>query len=69
MNISTHIYKTQSTLSWSLEGTHTSETIDPTSYTHRHMHSQVEHFSTRKVQLIKFNPADKISTHKHLYSD
>ena len=39
-----------------LEGTHISETVNPTSYTRQHMHSQVEHFQQiRKVQLIKFN--------------
>ena len=68
MNISTH--KTQSTLSLSLEGTHTSETVNPTSYTRQHMHSQVKHFQQiRKVELIKFNQTDKIPTHEHLYSD
>jgi len=41
MNISTH--KTQSTLSKSLEGTHMSETVNPTSDTHQHMHSEVKH--------------------------
>ena len=39
-------------------GGHThSETVNPTSYTHQHMHSQVKHFQEiRKVQLLKFNP-------------
>ena len=55
MNISTH--KTQSTLFQTLDGTHTSETVNPTSYTHQHRHSQVKHFQQiRKVLLIKFNP-------------
>ena len=71
MNVSTH--KTQSTLSQSLEGTHRSKTINPTSHTRQHMHSQVKHFQQiRKVQLIKFNPnieTDKIPTHEHLCSD
>ena len=39
MNVSTH--KTQCALLYSLEGTHTSETVNPTSYTHQHMHSRV----------------------------
>ena len=33
---------------------HTSETVNPTSYTHQHMQSQVKHFQQiRKVQLTK----------------
>ena len=32
----------------SLEGTHTSETVNPTSYTRQYMHSQVNHFPTGK---------------------
>ena len=36
---------------------YTSETVNPTSYTRRHMHSQVKHFQPiRKVRLIKFDP-------------
>ena len=50
---------TQNTEYFILEfGGHThSETVNPTSYTHQHMHSQVKHYQQiRKVQLIKFNP-------------
>ena len=52
-------YKTQSTLSQSLDGTHTSKTVNPTdtSYTRQHMQSKVKHIQqVRRVHLIKFNP-------------
>ena len=66
MNISTH--KTEYFILESGRHTH-SETVNPTSYTHQHMRSQVKHFQQlRKVQLIKFNP-DKRPTHEHLCSD
>ena len=50
--------------------THTSETVNPNSYTRQHMHSQVKHFQQiRKLQFIKFNPDRQNTSHKHHYLD
>ena len=64
-----YTHKTQSTLSLSLEGTHTSETVNTTSYACQHMHSQVKHFSINKYNLSNSTQTDKTPIHKHLYSD
>ena len=45
--------------------THTSETVNPTSYTRQHMHSQVKHFQQLSSNLTQ---TDKI-LHEHFYSD
>ncbi len=49
-------------------GGHThSETVNPTKYTHQHMHSQVKHFQLiRKVQLIKFQPKQTKYLHTNI---
>ena len=67
MKISTH----QSLKHKVSSGGHThSETVNPTSYTHQHMHLQVKYFQQiRKVNSSNSSQTDKIPMHEHLYSD
>ena len=56
MNISTHKHRVLYLRSRESGGhTHTSETVNPTSYTHQHMHSQVKHFTNMSARIDDVN--------------
>ena len=45
------------------------QTLNPTSYTHQHVHSQVKHFNKlKKYNSSNSTQIDKIPAHGHLYS-